>query len=187
MSILSKKYFHDERAAFRHLECLLWPDGPICPHCGSVSSAGHLKGVKDKKGRERLGLWKCYAKECRMQFTVRVKTAFESAHIPLHKMLQAVYLLCASKEGCPSHQLHRTLGITYKSAWFLTRRIREVMRDGKFAPMGGAGGIIASDATQGRLAVPQYGSNACAAWRPHSQFDVDGRYDARHAGSDHSG
>jgi hypothetical protein len=166
MSILSKKYFHDERAAFRHLECLLWPDGPICPHCGSVSSAGHLKGVKDKKGRERLGLWKCYAKECRMQFTVRVKTAFESAHIPLHKMLH---------------------GITYKSAWFLTRRIREVMRDGKFAPMGGAGGIIASDATQGRLAVPQYGSNACAAWRPHSQFDVDGRYDARHAGSDHSG
>ena len=134
MSILSRKYFHDEKAAFRHLESLLWVDGPVCPHCGSVDNAGRLEGVKDKKGRVRLGLWKCYAKECRMQFTVRVGTVFESAHIPLPKMLQAVYLMSASKKGCSSHQLHRTLGITYKSAWFLTHRIREAMRSGKLAP-----------------------------------------------------
>jgi len=147
MSILSKKYFHDEKAAFAHLEGLLWPDGPVCPHCGSVGTASPLEGVKDKKGRVRVGLWKCYAKECRMQFTVRVKTVFESAHIPLPKMLQAVYLLSASKKGCSSHQLHRTLGITYKSAWFLTHRIREAMRDGKLAPMGGLGGIVEVDET----------------------------------------
>ena len=167
MSVLSKKYFHDEAAAFRHLEGLLWPDGPVCPHCGSVDNAGRLEGVKDKKGRVRLGLWKCYANECQMQFTVRVGTVFESAHIPLPKMLQAVYLLCASKKGCSSHQLHRTLGITYKSAWFLTHRIREAMRDGKLAPMGGAGGIVEVDET---VIGRQAGVQRRMRLRPGSQF-----------------
>ncbi|MDP2411703.1 MAG: IS1595 family transposase [Pseudolabrys sp.] len=147
MSMLSKKYFHDEKAAFAHLEASLWNDGVICPHCGSVDSARRLHGVKDKKGRVRNGLWKCYAKECRKQFTARVGTVFESAHIPLPKMLQAVYLMTASKKGISSHQLHRTLEITYKSAWFLAHRIREAMRDGTLAPMGGAGGIVEVDET----------------------------------------
>jgi transposase-like protein len=127
VSILNKPYFQNERSAFAHLEKLLWADGVICPHCGTIGNAGHLEGVKGKTGKPRLGLWKCYAKECRKQFTVTVGTVFESRHIPLHKMLQAVYLLSASKKGCSSHQLHRTLGVTYKTAWFLTHRIREAV------------------------------------------------------------
>jgi transposase-like protein len=147
MSMLSKKYFQNENAAFKHLEGTLWADGVVCPHCGSVDSAGKLDGVKDKKGRVRHGLWKCYAKECRKQFTARVGTVFESAHIPLHKMLQAVYLMSSSKKGISAHQLHRTLEITYKSAWFLAHRIREAMRDGALAPMGGFGKIVEIDET----------------------------------------
>jgi len=152
MSILSKKFFHDEKAAFAHLESILWPEGPICPHCGSLGKAGKLEGVKGKNGKVRFGLYKCYEKECRSQFTVRVGTVFESAHIPLHKMLQAVYLMCASKKGCSAHQLHRTLGVTYKTAWFLAHRIREAMREGSFTPMGGSGVPVEVDETYiGRL------------------------------------
>ena len=147
MSMLSKVYFQNEKAAFAHLEKTLWNEGVICPHCGCVDSALRLQGVKGKNGKVRNGLWKCYAAECRKQFTVRVGTVFESSHIPLHKMLQAVYLMTSSKKGISSHQLHRTLEITYKSAWFLTHRIREAMRDGTLAPMGGAGGTIEADET----------------------------------------
>jgi transposase-like protein len=138
---------------FRHLESLLWPSGPVCPHCGTVDNAGRLEGVRSKpstkspEGALRHGLWKCYSRECRKQFTVKIGTVFEDAHIPLHKMLQAVHLLCSSKKGFSSHQVHRTLEITYKSAWFLTHRIREAMRDGVLAPMGGGGKIIESDET----------------------------------------
>ena len=121
MSVLSKPYFHDEAAAFEHLEAQLWPNGPVCPHCGSMGKHYDLR-------KTRLGLRKC--QDCRKQFTVKVGTVFESAHIPLSKMLQAVYLMVSSKKGISSHQLHRTLGVTYKSAWFLTHRIREAMRDG---------------------------------------------------------
>lgn len=142
MSVLSKKYFHDETAAFAHLEGLLWPEGPTCPHCGNADA----KRIKRFEGKAtRIGLLKC--NECRKQFTVKVGTVFESAHIPLHKMLQAVYLLSCSKKGCSAHQLHRILQITYKSAWFLAHRIREAMRDGSLAPMGGAGGIVEVDET----------------------------------------
>ena len=147
MSILAKKYFRDEAAAFAHLEGLLWPDGPICPHCGTIGQAGRLQGVKGKNGKTRLGLWKCYSKGCRKQFTVKVGTVFECAHIPLHKMLQAVYLLSSSKKGISSHQLHRALEVDYKSAWFLAHRIREAMRDGTLAPMGGMGTVIEADET----------------------------------------
>lgn len=147
MSLLTRPYFTNEKAAFAHLESVLWVDGVMCPHCQSVGTARKLQGVKDKKGRVRPGLWKCYAKECRKQFTVRVGTVFESAHIPLHKMLQAVYLMTASKKGISAHQLHRTLEITYKSAWFLCHRIREAMRTGKLPPMGGSGRVIEADET----------------------------------------
>jgi len=145
MSILAKKYFRDEKAAFAHLESILWADGIVCPHCGSIDRAGRLEGVKGKNGKVRNGLWKCY--ECRKQFTVRVGTVFESAHIPLPKMLQAVYLLTASKKGISAHQLHRTLEITYKSAWFLCHRIREAMRDGSLSPLGGSGKTVEIDET----------------------------------------
>jgi transposase-like protein len=151
VSMLSQKYFQSEKAAFRHLEAALWPDGPICPHCGVVDQAGRLKGVRSKPSKKNPegvvlhGRWKCYA--CRKQFTVTVGTIFERAHIPLHKCLQAVHLMTASKKGISAHQLHRTLEITYKSAWFLAMRIREAMRDGTLAPMGGAGSIIEADET----------------------------------------
>ena len=152
MSLLDRKYFKDEKAAFAHLEAILWADGVVCPHCGTVDKAGRLQGVKDKAGRVRPGLWKCYSKGCRKQFTVKVKTVFESAHIPLHKMLQAVHLLCSSKKGISAHQLHRTLEVDYKSAWFLAHRIREAMRTGALAPMGGTGGVVEADETYiGRL------------------------------------
>ncbi|KQO52603.1 IS1595 family transposase [Methylobacterium sp. Leaf85] len=146
MSVLSKPYFHCEEAAFAHLETALWPQGPVCPHCGSMGKHYDLR-------KTRLGLRKCAEKACRKQFTVKVGTVFESAHIPLSKMLQATYLMCASKKSISSHQIHRLLGITYKSAWFLTHRIREAMRDGSLAPMGGidgmpgAGGIVEADET----------------------------------------
>jgi transposase-like protein len=147
MSILAKKYFRDERTAFAHLESILWADGVVCPHCGSVDRAGKLEGVKGKNGKIRHGLWKCYEAKCRKQFTVRVGTVFEKAHIPLHKCLQTVYLMAASKKGISAHQLHRTLEITYKSAWFLCHRIREAMRDGSLAPMGGSGKTVEIDET----------------------------------------
>jgi transposase-like protein len=147
MSILAKAYFHNEKAAFRHLEKLLWGNGVVCPKCGTVDRAGRLEGVKGKNGKVRLGLWKCYEAGCRKQFTVRVGTVFESAHIPLHKCLQAVHLMASSKKGISSHQLHRILEIQYKSAWFLAHRIREAMRDGKLAPMGGEGSIVEVDET----------------------------------------
>jgi transposase-like protein len=138
VSVLSKPYFHDEAAAFEHLEAQLWPNGPVCPHCGSMGKHYDLR-------KTRLGLRKC--QDCRKQFTVKVGTVFESAHIPLNKMVQAVYLMCSSKKGISSHQLHRILGVTYKTAWFLTHRIREAMRDGSLAPMGGNGGFVEVDET----------------------------------------
>lgn len=151
MSVISKLPFHDEAAAFQYLEETLWPDGPVCPHCGAIGTATKLQGEGKGKRPARIGLWKCNEKECRKQFTVKVGTVFEHGRIPLHKFLQAVYLLCCSKKGCSSHQLHRILQVTYKTAWFLSHRIREAMRDGSLAPMGGMGRIVEMDETsQGR-------------------------------------
>jgi len=139
MSILSKAYMHDEAAAFAHVEALLWAGGPVCPHCGNCGKVYTLAGVRSKpskknpEGVERHGLKKCA--ECRKQFTVRIGTIFEESHIPLHLWLQAIHLMVSSKKGISSHQMHRVLGITYKSAWFLTHRIRECMRDGALADM----------------------------------------------------
>jgi transposase-like protein len=139
MSVLSKPYFHCEEAAFEHVEAILWPNGPVCPHCGSASDRHY-----DLK-KTRIGLRKCA--DCRKQFTVRVGTVFESSHLPLHKWLQAVYLMCASKKGVSAHQLHRVLEVTYKSAWFLAHRIREAMRSGELEPMGGSGKVVEADET----------------------------------------
>jgi transposase-like protein len=167
MSIISKQPFQSEVAAFEYLESTLWPDGPVCPHCGTIGTATRLGGRKGEGKRQaRIGLWKCNEKQCRKQFTVKVGTVFEHGRIPLHKMLQAVYLLCCSKKGCSSHQLHRILQITYKSAWFLSHRIREAMRDGTLAPMGGAGRIVEMDETShGRIeGAPQRGHRRMGQW-----------------------
>ena len=131
MSVLSKPYFHDEAKAFDYLESVLWPEGPVCPHCGSIS------GKHYDLRKTRMGLRKC--SDCRKQFTVKVGTVFESGHIPLNKMLQAVYLMTSSKKGISAHQLHRVLEITYKSAWFLAHRIREAMRNNSLSPLGVGG------------------------------------------------
>ena len=145
-SVLTEAYFTDEEAAFAALEGIMWPDGPVCPHCGVIGRAGKLEGVKDKKGRTRLGLWKCY--ECRKQFTVRKNTVFESSHLKLHQWFQAAFLMCSSKKGVSSNQLHRTLGVTLKTAWFVSHRLREAMRQGELAvPFGSGGGAVESDET----------------------------------------
>jgi len=144
MSVLSKPYFHDEEAAFRYLESVVWENGAVCPHCGGVDRITKVKANPAK--RIRIGLWRCG--DCKKQFTVKVGTVFEHARIPLHKMLQAVYLVTSSKKGISAHQLHRTLEITYKSAWFLLHRIREAMRDGgELTPFGGNGGVVEVDET----------------------------------------
>ena len=144
-SVLSEPYFTDEQAAFDRLEAIIWQDGITCPHCGTIGKAAALAGVKDKKGRARIGLKKCYA--CRKQFTVRVGTVFESSHVPLHIWFQAAFLMCSSKKGISSNQLHRTLGVTLKTAWFMSHRLREAMRVLKLEPMGGSGKTVEADET----------------------------------------
>jgi transposase-like protein len=133
MSILSKPYFHDEEKAFEYLESVVWADGKACPHCGGLDRITKVKANPEK--RIRLGLWRCG--NCKRQFTVKVGTVFEHARLPLHKALQAAYLLTSSKKGISAHQLHRVLEITYKSAWFLAHRIREAMRSDDLSPMTG--------------------------------------------------
>jgi transposase-like protein len=144
-SVLSEPYFTDEQAAFDRLEVIVWRDGITCPHCGMIGKAAALTGVKDKKGRVRIGLKKCYA--CRKQFTVRVGTVFESSHVPLRVWFQAAFLMCSSKKGISSNQLHRTLGVTLKTAWFMSHRLREAMRVLEMEPMGGAGKAVEADET----------------------------------------
>ena len=114
--------------------------GPICPHCGGYDRIGKMGGKST-----RIGLHKCY--QCRKPFTVRIGTIFESSHVPLNIWLQAMYLIAGSKKGISSNQLHRTLGVTLKTAWFMSHRIREAMRDGTMEPFGGAGGDVQVDET----------------------------------------
>lgn len=141
MTALTAKYFHDDDKAREHLEAIRWPEGPVCPHCGSVA---HYK-LEGKAHRP--GLYKC--KDCSKQYSVTVGTVFERSKIPLSKWLMAAYLLCSSKKGISSHQLHRTLGVTYKTAWFMTHRIREAMTDTTTDKLGGpdSSGIVEADET----------------------------------------
>jgi transposase-like protein len=134
------KIYTDETAARRHLEKLQWPDGPVCPHCGIVGEATKLEGKST-----RPGVYKC--RPCQKPFSVTVGTVFEDSHVPLHKWLYAAHLLTASKKGFSSHQLHRTLKVSYKTAWFMSHRIREAMRPAEFTPMGGAGKTVEVDET----------------------------------------
>jgi transposase-like protein len=139
-SELDRPHFKDTEKARQYLESVRWPGGPICPHCGSIGEHYALKGKK-----HRPGLWKCH--DCREQFTVTVGTVFERSKIPLHIWLQAVYLLCSSKKGISSHQMHRSLGVTYKTAWFMTHRIREAMTNKPEGLLGGGGGTVEADET----------------------------------------
>lgn len=136
------KIYTDENAARKHLEGLLWPEGPICPHCGNADPA-RISMLKGKSTRP--GVYKC--NECRKPFSVTVGTVFERSHIPLHKWVYATHLLTSSKKGISSHQLMRMLDVTYKTAWFMSHRIREGMRPKEFTPMGGGGKVIEADET----------------------------------------
>ena len=143
MSVLSRPYFHDEQAAFDFVEGIIWPKGPVCPHCGGYERISAIKPNLAK--RVRYGLKKCG--QCKGQFTVRMGTIFEESKLPMTKWLQAIFLMTASKKGVSAHQLHRTLEVTYKTAWFLAHRIREAMRDGELAPFGAGGGGVEVDET----------------------------------------
>ncbi|TAK48533.1 MAG: IS1595 family transposase [Xanthobacteraceae bacterium] len=141
-SILSDARFHNEEAAFAYVEEQLWPQGPVCPHCGNVDGAkiGRLQGKTT-----RAGLRKCYA--CRKPFTVRIGTIFEDSHLPLRLWLQAIHLLCSSKKGISTRQLQRTLGCGMKTAWHLGHRIRLAMTPTMDAQLGGAGKVVEADET----------------------------------------
>ena len=136
------RIYSDETAAREHLESLQWPDGVTCPHCGNADKA-RIKALQGKSTRP--GVYKC--NECRKPFSVTVGTVFERSHIPLHKWLYATHLMTSSKKGISAHQLHRTLKVTYKSAWFMAHRIREAMSDNVRGPMGGEGSIVEADET----------------------------------------
>jgi transposase-like protein len=142
-SILSESRFHNEEVAFAYVEAHLWPNGPVCKHCGETGRIGKLRGKTT-----RPGLYKCYT--CRKPFTVRMGTVFESSHVPLRVWLQVVHLICASKKGISTQQIHRTIGGSMTTAWFLTHRVRECMKELHAfmpEPMGGEGMTIEADET----------------------------------------
>jgi transposase-like protein len=138
--VLSAKHFHDEKAAYAYVEARVWPKGPVCPKCGETKRLGKLAGKST-----RIGVYKCYA--CRKPFTVKVGTIFEDSKVPMHLWLQAMHFLCSGKKGTSANQLSRTFGVTLNTAWFMAHRIREAMRDGQLAPMGGGGGTFEADET----------------------------------------
>jgi transposase-like protein len=137
---LSDPIFSDVTAARAHLERTRWPNGPVCPHCGSVDDATALQGEA-----HRAGVYQCNAKECREQFTVTVGTVFERSKVPLNKWLLASFLMASSKKGVSAHQIGRSLGVTYKTAWFMCHRLREAMTVDSAAPMGGEGKVVEAD------------------------------------------
>jgi transposase-like protein len=146
MSILDATFFRDEAAAYEKMESILWANGPECPHCGVVNEATRIPANPEKKVRH--GLYRC--KACKAQFTVTVGTVFEGSHIPLHKWLQAAYLLNSSKKGISAKQIERILQVTYKSAWFMMHRLRAAMDpifNAPGEPMGGEGKVMEFDET----------------------------------------
>ena len=138
MDIFTAPQFRDDNEARKALEGILWPEGPICAHCGTFNHAYATK---------KAGVYRCAEKECRRDFSVTTKTVMERSHIALHKWLQAFHLMCSSKKGISAHQLHRTLDIHYEFAWFMCHRIRECMRQGGLGPLGGGGKVVEADET----------------------------------------
>lgn len=141
---LTNPIYHDTDKAREHLEAIHWPHGPICPHCGNCDQT---RIVKLQGKSTRPGVYKC--NECRSPFSVTVGTVFERSHIPLNKWVLASHLMAASKKGMSAHQLHRMLGVTYKTAWFMAHRIREAMKEDvkSSGPIGGEGKTVEADET----------------------------------------
>lgn len=152
-AVLSQPIFHNEDAAFAYVEAMLWPNGPVCPHCAAgAAKIGALKArtkpsKKNPEGSVRHGLRKCYA--CRKEFTVRVGSIFEDSHLPLHLWMQAIHLLGSGKKGISTRHIQRLLNCSMKTAWFLTHRIREIMKptDQSLPPLGGSGVTLEADET----------------------------------------
>lgn len=140
MSNLSALHFHNEEAAYAYVEARIWPNGPVCPHCGGVGRISKMQGKST-----RVGAYKCY--QCRKPFTVKIGTIFEDSKVPMRIWLQAMYLIAGSKKGISSNQLHRILGVTLKTAWFMSHRIREAMRSDDTSVFGGNGGVVEVDET----------------------------------------
>lgn len=142
MNHLQNPIFKDETTARKWLEARIWPNGVVCPHCGTIGEATELHGEA-----HRAGVYQCNETECREQFTVTVGTVFERSKIPLTKWLMAVFLMAASKKGMSALQIHRMIGVSYKSTWFMCHRIREAMDTGEGGPLGGNGGPVEVDET----------------------------------------
>jgi transposase-like protein len=137
---LNNAIFQDASKARAWLEGQLWPEGPVCPECGTINNATSIK--------TRAGWYQCNESGCRKQFSVTVGTLFERSHIPLNKWLMVAFLLCSSKKGISAHQIHRMIGVSYKSTWFMMHRLREAMRPGQdFGPLGGQNKVVEADAT----------------------------------------
>ncbi|TIT77235.1 MAG: IS1595 family transposase, partial [Mesorhizobium sp.] len=149
---LTAEIYHDADKAREHLEAIHWPHGPFCPHCGNANPERITK-LAGKSTRP--GVYKC--NECRQPFSVTVGTVFERSKIPLNKWVLASHLYASSKKGMSAHQLHRMLGVTYKTAWFMAHRIREAMKEdvASSGPLGGEGKTIEADETYiGKHDVP---------------------------------
>ena len=137
---LTNPIFNDKEAARRHLEQIRWPDGAYCPHCGEAENVKLLKGKS-----HRPGLYKCYS--CKGHFSITVGTVFERSRVPINKWILAAHLMAASKKGISAHQIHRTVGVTYKTAWFMLHRLREAMREKETGKLGGGGRFVEVDET----------------------------------------
>jgi len=163
---LQNPIFTDETKAREALEAVLWPDGPVCPHCGNVDQATIAK-IEGKKKSHRPGLHYCNA--CKGQFTVTVGTVYERSKIPLSKWWLATHLLSSSKKGMSAHQLWRMLGFgSYRTAWFMCHRIREAMKDTNAGPIGGEGKIVEADETYiGRTSTPRVSKQREKGKRPY--------------------
>jgi len=175
-SYLSAKHFHDETAAFAFVEARVWPKGPVCPRCGAMERIGKLEGKSTRQG-----VYKCY--ECRKPFTVRVGTIFEDSHVAIKLWLQAIYLVAASKKGISANQLHRVLGVTLKTAWFMGHRVREAMRDIAVDQLGGEGtsGIVEADETYfGKIRGQGKGSHSTQKQQVVALVERKGRVRAFH-------
>ncbi len=137
---LTDPIFSDKDAARKHLERIRWPNGPFCPHCGEAENVKPLKGKS-----HRPGLHKCYS--CKGHFSVTVGTVFERSKVPLHKWVLTAHLIAASKKGISAHQIHRMIGVTYKTAWFMCHRIRKAMTETPEGKLGSGGGTVEADET----------------------------------------
>lgn len=152
-------HFQSHEAARDWFELTRWPDGPVCPHCGTI---GHAYVTK------RPGLYRCAEPECRQDFTITSRTVMERSKVPLHKWAMAFYLMASSKKGISAHQLHRALGLSYQTAWFMCHRIRLAMSgDGWASPLGGGGSIVEADETyHGKIEGPVRHSRKRYGWKP---------------------